>query len=100
MTQNAPSGAGISTTAVEEQLRAIVGPDYLRPAGASDAVAGVAAQFVVEPGSEKEVATVLRFANDAGLVVIPRGGGTKVGWGNPPSRADVVLSMARLNRIE
>jgi glycolate oxidase FAD binding subunit len=31
--------------------------------------------------------------------VIPRGGGTKLGWGNPPARADIVLSLARLNRI-
>jgi glycolate oxidase FAD binding subunit len=100
MTPNAPSRAGISTTAIEEQLRAIVGPDHLRPAGASDAVAGVAAQFVVEPGIEREVAAVLRFADDAGLVVIPRGAGTKSGWGNPPSRADLILSIARVNRIE
>ena len=31
--------------------------------------------------------------------MIPRGGGTKLGWGNPPMRADVVLSTARLNRV-
>jgi len=32
-------------------------------------------------------------------VVIPRGGGTKLGWGNPPSRADIILSTARLNSV-
>jgi glycolate oxidase FAD binding subunit len=31
--------------------------------------------------------------------VIPRGGGTKIGWGNPPARADLILSTARLNEI-
>src|SRR5207249_11993774 len=31
--------------------------------------------------------------------VIPRGGGTKISWGNQPTRADLVLSTARLNRI-
>jgi len=31
--------------------------------------------------------------------VIPRGGGTKSDWGNPPARADVILSTLKLNRI-
>jgi len=31
--------------------------------------------------------------------VIPRGGGTKLGWGNSPARADVVLSTARMTEI-
>ncbi len=34
-----------------------------------------------------------------GLGVVPRGGGTKSGWGNPPVRADLILSTARLNRV-
>src|SRR5207245_11465779 len=33
------------------------------------------------------------------MAVIPRGGGTKLGWGNPPARADLILSTARLNKI-
>jgi len=51
------------------------------------------------PADESEVAAILRSANDNGLAVIPRGGGTKQDWGNPASRADLVLSTARLNRI-
>jgi glycolate oxidase FAD binding subunit len=54
---------------------------------------------VVEPGTERELAEVLRLSNEAGLAVIPRGGGTKLGWGNPPARADLILSTARLNEI-
>lgn len=84
---------------VEEQCRTGVGANYVRPAEAGDAVRGVAAGFVVEPGSEQEVATVLRCADDAGLVVIPRGGGTKLDWGNPPSRAAVILSLRRLDEV-
>jgi glycolate oxidase FAD binding subunit len=55
--------------------------------------------LVVEPASADETASVLREADAAGLAVIPRGGGSKLSWGNPPSRADVLLSLARLNRI-
>lgn len=84
---------------VEGQCRTVVGANYVRPTAAGDAVRGVAARFVVEPGSEQEAATVLRYADDAGLVVIPRGGGTKLDWGNPPSRADVILSLRRFGEV-
>jgi glycolate oxidase FAD binding subunit len=54
---------------------------------------------VLEPRSEREAAAILCDANQAGRAVMPRGGGTKMGWGNPPSRAGVTLSTARLNRV-
>jgi glycolate oxidase FAD binding subunit len=55
--------------------------------------------MVLEPGSETELAAALRCANEAGISVLPRGGGTKTGWGNPPVHADLVLSTARLDRV-
>jgi glycolate oxidase FAD binding subunit len=82
-----------------EALRVIVAAEHVRAAGTEDAVAGVQPQVVVAPGSEQELAKVLQLANSTGLAVIPRGGGTKLDWGNPPRRADVVLSTARLSRI-
>ena len=87
------------TEAPWAELASIVGADHLRTASAVDAVDGVAAQMVVEPGSADELALVLRCANDAGLSVVPRGGGTKLGWGNPPQGADLVLSTARLDQV-
>ncbi len=77
----------------------IVGPEHVRVAEASDAVDGCQPQIVVAPGSSEEIAAVLRVANDARLHVIPRGGGTKLAWGNVPDAADVVVSTARLNRL-
>lgn len=53
----------------------------------------------VEPQSEAEVAEILKSANQEGSAVIPRGGGTKLHWGNAPARADVSLSLARMNRV-
>jgi glycolate oxidase FAD binding subunit len=87
------------TGTLEEKLRSIVGAAYFRPASDGDAIAGLRPRFFVEPGSEKELASVLQCSNEMGLAVIPRGGGTKLGWGNPPTRADVILSTARLNKI-
>jgi glycolate oxidase FAD binding subunit len=89
----------ITASTIEEKLRSIVGTEYLRAANASDAVLGVQPQFVADPASEQELAAVLSCARDAEIAVIPRGGATKLTWGNPPKRADLILSTARLNRI-
>jgi glycolate oxidase FAD binding subunit len=86
-------------TSFEADVREIVTAKYVRTAGPTDAVAGVQPSLVVEPGSEQELAKVLMLANAAGLAVIPRGGGTKLEWGNPPTRADVILATARLHSV-
>ncbi|MGH9591821.1 MAG: FAD-binding oxidoreductase, partial [Bryobacteraceae bacterium] len=54
---------------------------------------------VISPGTPEELAAELASANASGLAVIPRGGGTKSEWGNPPVRADAILSTLKLNRI-
>src|SRR5712664_1396367 len=95
--------ASVSAKAIantfEADVREIVTAKYLRAATANDAVAGVQPRLLVEPGNEQELAKVLKLANAAGLTVIPRGGGTKLEWGNRPVRADVIVSTARLNRV-
>ena len=96
------SSSGMGATAVEpawDELRSLVGAEHLRAAGPADFVCGVQPSWVAEPGSENELAAALRWANDAGLAVAPRGGGTKLGWGNPPARLDLILSTTRLNHI-
>jgi glycolate oxidase FAD binding subunit len=83
----------------ENLFRALVGPDHVRPSTPVDHVAGVLPRLIISPGSESELAEILRLSNEAGLAVIPRSGGTKIHWGNPPARADLILSTARLNKI-
>jgi glycolate oxidase FAD binding subunit len=82
-----------------KDLDGIVGTDHVRPGRPDDAVLGACPRTVVEPGSEEELAAVLRWANEAGAAVLPRGGGTKLSWGNPPPRADLIISTSRLSRI-
>jgi glycolate oxidase FAD binding subunit len=84
---------------IEHEFRAILAPESIRAATAADAVCGIQPKLVLEPANEQQLATILRLANDASLAVIPRGGGTKLSWGNPPTRADVILSTARLDKI-
>jgi glycolate oxidase FAD binding subunit len=92
-----PGPAGVENSWAE--IASIVGSERIRNTVASDAVAGVAPSKVIEPGSAVELAGVLAVADRCGLAVLPRGGGTKSDWGNPPQRGDAVLSTRRLNRI-
>src|SRR5229473_2691439 len=91
-------GKGLHS-ALRYNFIAIVGNENVRAATAADAVCGVQPKLVIEPGTETEIAEILRLSNEAGLAVIPRGGGTKLGWGNSPARADLILSTARLTEI-
>src|SRR5258707_69558 len=89
----------LKTSAFEENLRAVAGSENLRVATADDAVSGMLPQFVAEPDNENQLASALSLANDAGMTVVPRGGATKLDWGNPPKKVNLILSTARLNRI-
>jgi glycolate oxidase FAD binding subunit len=82
-----------------DDLRAIAGEEHLRVAEVGDSVAGVQPRMILEPVTETELAEALRCADGGGLGVLPRGNGTKAGWGNPPVRGDLVLSTVRLNRV-
>src|SRR5467141_2004437 len=93
-----PEASGLHS-ALRYKIIALAGNEYARPATAADTVAGVQPKLVVEPGTEGELAEILRLSSEAGVVVIPRGGGTKLEWGNSPARAGLILSTARMNEI-
>jgi glycolate oxidase FAD binding subunit len=99
MDASAATGTTQSIAAFEAAARAIVGAENVRAATNEDYVSGIQPQLFVAPGDERQLAQVLKAANDAGLAVVPRGGGTKLAWGNSPQSADIVLSTARLNAI-
>jgi glycolate oxidase FAD binding subunit len=62
-------------------------------------VAGVAPRFVASPVSIAGVSRLLAIAHARRLAVVPTGAGARLGWGTPPARLDVVLSLARLDRV-
>lgn len=96
------SSSGVSLAGSEaawSDLRAIGGAEHMRAATPEDAVDGVQPLMVIEPGSPDEIARVLKTASGAGLQVIPRGGATKMAWGNPPRGGDLIISTRRLSRI-
>lgn len=82
-----------ATALTAEQIRgslgAVVGEEH---ACVRDGV------VVAAPGDVAQVAEVLRFANANAIAVMPAGGGTKLGWGNPVA-AGIELSTRRLAKL-
>jgi len=89
----------VSAVAHRDALADIAGAAHVREAREADAVAGVLPALVVAPATEAQVAAVLSWATRESLAVVVRGGGTKLDWGAPPRRCDVVLSTARLDAV-
>jgi glycolate oxidase FAD binding subunit len=71
----------------------------VRRATEQDLVSGQPARFVAEPASTTEAGAVLRAADALGLSVVPRGAGSRLGWGNPPRSCDLIVSTTRLDQI-
>ena len=71
----------------------------VRDAEPADQVDGVTPGLVARPGDTDQVAEVLRAAAAHGLTVVPRGRGTKLSWGTPPSSADVIVDVSSLDEV-
>jgi len=71
----------------------------VREATEGDAVDGVVPTLVARPGSTAEVAEVMRATAAHGLAVVARGRGSKLTWGRPPERADLVLDLSALDQV-
>lgn len=77
----------------------LAGRGSVRPPAAGDEVDGVRPGLVVEPDSAEALAAVLGACSRQRLVVVLRGGGTKISWGRRPDRVDLLVSTRRLARI-
>jgi glycolate dehydrogenase FAD-binding subunit len=71
----------------------------VQPAGPRDAVAGVVPSWVAAPAGDDEASALLATAAEHGLAVVPRGSGTRIGWGAPPRRCDLIIDTHLLNRV-
>ena len=68
-------------------------------AGPDDHVDDVSPVLVARPGSTDQVAEVMRAAATHGLAVVARGRGTKMTWGRPPERVDLVVDLQEMHRV-
>jgi glycolate oxidase FAD binding subunit len=55
--------------------------------------------FVVAPGSAEEAAAVMRVAAGHELAVVVRGSGSRLSWGTPATRCDLVIDMSRMSGV-
>lgn len=70
-----------------------------RPALPGDAVAGVLPRFAASPATVAEASALLRAAAAHDLAVVARGGGSKLDWGAPPRRCDLVVDTTGLDQV-
>ncbi|WP_153395518.1 FAD-binding oxidoreductase [Ornithinicoccus halotolerans] len=71
----------------------------VRQAGPGDDVDGVMPRVVATPGSTEQTAALLRTCHQHRLAVTTRGRGTRLSWGRPPRRLDVVLETTAMDRL-
>ncbi|SNT07901.1 glycolate oxidase FAD binding subunit [Streptosporangium subroseum] len=71
----------------------------IREADPGDAVAGVPPRWVALPETTEEVAALMRVSAEHDLAVVPVGGGTKLHWGGPPERCDLLIDTCCLNEV-
>jgi len=92
----------MAAAALSEHLGPIVGPEqiitnseHLR----GYRVSGETPKALVRPGSDQEVAEIVRFAATERLTLLPTGAGTKRAMHVPAARFDVAIEMVRLDRV-
>jgi FAD/FMN-containing dehydrogenase len=71
----------------------------VRPGEPAEGVLGVEPALVAAPESAAEAAEVMRVAAERGLAVVPRGAETRLDWGTPPERCDLLVDTHRLDRL-
>jgi glycolate oxidase FAD binding subunit len=70
-----------------------------RAAGGGDTVAGVTPRYAASPASVTEASAVIRVADEQGLAVVARGSGSRLDWGAPPRRCDLVVDTLLLDQV-
>jgi glycolate oxidase FAD binding subunit len=89
----------VTLASTADKLAAIVGPDAISAGSADHAVDGMEPAWVARPGSAKDAAAVVAWADDNRTVVIPLGGSHHAGRANLPGSYDVALDLRRLDRV-
>ena len=78
-----------------DAIRTISDPDELR----NYAVDGVLPRLAVIPETVEQVSQIVALANEQGLTLITRGGGSRLNLGGIPERFDILLETTKLTRL-
>src|ERR1022692_1298013 len=101
MRNGSPQSVPRTADSIPDQLTAAC--QAVRLAGpadvVADVVAGVQPSFVAAPVSTQEASAILRAATALQLAVVPRGAGSRLHWGTPPQRCDLVIEMTGMDQV-
>lgn len=87
-------------SALHDKLHGVLGPESVPGVPISQyTVDGREPQAVVMPMTDDGVGRLIGWLGVHGHSVIPWGGGTSIGIGNPPAKYDVAIDLCRLNRL-
>jgi glycolate oxidase FAD binding subunit len=86
------SGSLLHVATLAAQLEDLLGVGRVSMRTQAD-IQGVRPRVEASPGDLEHLAAVLALANQEGLAVCVVGAGTKLAWGNPPARFDVLLRL-------
>lgn len=91
----------MSTDTINASAREAIGSACaeVQEAGETDLVDGVRPGLVARPQDTGQVSELLRAAAGHELSVVPRGRGTKLTWGLPPTDVDVLLDLSALDQV-
>ena len=85
-------------SSLSDQLARLLGGNLVS-SGDGHEIDGLTPQAVVRPVNRIQVSEVLSWASSEMVSILPRGGGTRIGLGNVPRKADVVLDLGALDRV-
>jgi glycolate oxidase FAD binding subunit len=83
---------------IARSIESIIGADHITESPTL-VIDGHSPNLLARPGSHEEVKECLRACSGADLAVVPAGLMSWLESGNPLRRADIVLSLERMNRI-
>jgi glycolate oxidase FAD binding subunit len=87
----------MTPTVVPAELQ--LGNLEIRPGTEADAVGGQVPAWVAAPASTEQASALLRAAAELSLAVVFRGSGTRLDWGVPPVRCDLVIETRLLDAV-
>ena len=92
---------GAPGTTLDGTARRAIGSacEHVDDAAPTDTVDGVRPAVVARPADVDQTAEVMRAAASHGLRVVPRGRGTKLSWGMPPTGVDVLLDTSAMDEV-
>lgn len=91
---------GASLEKIAHRLREMFGEDRAIIASGSDfRIDGERLRLVAFPHNIEELSEMMRLANEERWRVVPAGAGTWLEMGNLPTRFDLIISTAKMNRV-